>query len=284
MRARFAALMWAAGAAAAGAQSAPSDSAHRILITARAFGDLALGELVADSTRAHLSRLLVDRSLSVILHPDSYSLVEPSPVRQPWSTWDLLQLGRTFRAEILIEVGATSRPSGQVRLAPMLVLRHGPPLALDPIDARDAPSAATNLANRIASDSGLRQRAIDDAAQGCRGLPCVTSGVELQPRGPVYFEFQVDRPAALVASSARPRYPDAARPRNLKGEVLAQFVVDSVGRADPRTFKALTSPFAPFSQAVRDALPDMTFTPAERGGHRVSQLVQIVFQFDPSKP
>jgi protein TonB len=65
--------------------------------------------------------------------------------------------------------------------------------------------------------------------------------------------------------------------------VLAQFVVDTTGRAETNTFKVLKSDHDQFTQAVRNALPGMRFYPAEVGGRKVKQLVQQPFVFNISK-
>jgi len=61
--------------------------------------------------------------------------------------------------------------------------------------------------------------------------------------------------------------------------VLAQFVVDTSGKADMGTFKVLETSHELFSQAVRQALPRMRFFPAEIGGKKVRQVVQQPFTF-----
>jgi TonB family protein len=94
-----------------------------------------------------------------------------------------------------------------------------------------------------------------------------------------YFEFQVENPAQQIAKSGYPKYPPAMREARREGEVLAQFVVDKEGAADLTTFKVLKSPDAAFTDAVREALPRMRFTPARIGGAAVSQLVQQPFTF-----
>jgi biopolymer transport protein ExbD len=95
----------------------------------------------------------------------------------------------------------------------------------------------------------------------------------------VYFEFQVEQPATVRSDSYTLRYPDPMRASHTNGEVLAQFVVDTNGLARPETFKALKSTNVLFTQAVRNALPDMRFTPATIGGRPVRQLVQKPFYF-----
>src|SRR5206468_10081747 len=89
-----------------------------------------------------------------------------------------------------------------------------------------------------------------------------------------YFEFQVEKQVAALPDNPRPRYPDMLRSANVEGEVLAQFVVDTTGRADMSQFKVLKSTHDLFTNAVRASLPNMKFYPAEVGGRKVKQLVR----------
>lgn len=99
--------------------------------------------------------------------------------------------------------------------------------------------------------------------------------------GSPYFEYQVDKQVAQAPGSAGPKYPDALRASNTEGEVIAQFVVDSAGHYEEGSFQALKSSHELFTQALRDALPQMRFIPAEVGGTKVRQLVQQPFTFTP---
>jgi protein TonB len=118
-----------------------------------------------------------------------------------------------------------------------------------------------------------------------RGLPngrasgTGTTASSLLPEGGVFTERQVERPVMLVPGAAGPAYPDVLRSAGVEGVVLAQFVVDSTGRADLSTVHALNSDHALFTAAVRTALGRMRFLPAEAGGRKVAQLVQQPFQF-----
>jgi protein TonB len=94
-----------------------------------------------------------------------------------------------------------------------------------------------------------------------------------------YFEFQVEKPVTQIPGTGSPRYPDILRQAGVEGEVLAQFVVDTSGRAETGSFKVLKSSHDLFVQAVKNALPNMKFIPAEVGGRRVKQLVQQPFTF-----
>jgi TonB family protein len=96
---------------------------------------------------------------------------------------------------------------------------------------------------------------------------------------PAYFEFQVDRPAHPLSGQPAPTYPDELRAAGMPGRVLAQFLVDTAGRADSTTFRVLRTSHALFSAAVRRAVLATRFAPAELNGRRVPQLVQQMFDF-----
>ncbi|MFL5568340.1 MAG: energy transducer TonB [Gemmatimonadaceae bacterium] len=94
-----------------------------------------------------------------------------------------------------------------------------------------------------------------------------------------YFEFQVEKPAEMLQDSPKPKYPSVLESSGIAGEVQAQFVVNSSGKADMESFKVLKSTNELFTQAVKNVLPRMRFSPAMIGGKPVNQLVQQSFQF-----
>jgi len=103
-------------------------------------------------------------------------------------------------------------------------------------------------------------------------------------KGPVdtdqpYFEFQVEKPVLAREGNPAPSYPSMLESARIEGEVLAQFVVDTLGHADMSTFKALKSTNDLFTNSVKNVLPKMKFYAAEVGGRKVKQLVQMPFVF-----
>ncbi len=94
-----------------------------------------------------------------------------------------------------------------------------------------------------------------------------------------YFEFQVEKPAEMLQDSPKPKYPSVLESSGIAGEVQAQFVVRSDGKGDVDSFKVLKSTNELFTQAVKNVLPRMKFSPAMIGGKPVNQLVQQSFQF-----
>jgi protein TonB len=61
--------------------------------------------------------------------------------------------------------------------------------------------------------------------------------------------------------------------------VVAVFVVDESGRAEQSGVRFVRSDNRLFEEAVRAALREMRFAPAEVGGRKVRQLVQMPFVF-----
>ena len=94
-----------------------------------------------------------------------------------------------------------------------------------------------------------------------------------------FFEFQVETMVTQRPGTGRLHYPDHLRQKEVEGEVLAQFVVDTTGEAMPETFRVLRATHLDFVSAVRAGLVTMRFNPAEIHGVKVKQLVQQPFTF-----
>jgi protein TonB len=90
---------------------------------------------------------------------------------------------------------------------------------------------------------------------------------------------QVEKQVALVPGSAPPRYPELLRSSGVEGQVTAVFVVDERGRAEEVSIRFMRSDNRLFEDAVKEALRRMRFVPAEVGGRKVRQLVQMPFVF-----
>ncbi len=94
-----------------------------------------------------------------------------------------------------------------------------------------------------------------------------------------YFEFQVEKQVSTVPGQAGPRFPEMLKSANIEGEVLAQFVVDTSGKAEMSTFKVLKASNDLFASSLKSTLPQWRFYPAEAGGHKVKQIVQLPLKF-----
>ena len=105
------------------------------------------------------------------------------------------------------------------------------------------------------------------------GAPNVSDG------SPLFTESIVEKAVVAIPGTATPRYPAVLQSAGVEGSVRAQFVVDTLGRVEQGSFRALESTHDLFTAAVRDALTRARFKPAEVGGHRVRQLVEQSFAF-----
>ena len=94
-----------------------------------------------------------------------------------------------------------------------------------------------------------------------------------------FNSFEVDVEVVAIGGTVHPEYPELLRSSGTEGQVIAQFVVNQNGRADPNTFRVVSSTHRLFSDAVSRALPQMRFKPATIRGNPVSQLVQQLFVF-----
>lgn len=93
-----------------------------------------------------------------------------------------------------------------------------------------------------------------------------------------YFEFQVEVQARYVSSDSAGPHPvvDAPSASRARADTfVVQFSVDTTGRAVPSSLKFLRGGSPTSWDAVRAALPNWHFQPAEAPkGCRVVQLVQ----------
>lgn len=104
------------------------------------------------------------------------------------------------------------------------------------------------------------------------------AGVALDPSQPFSAEH-VERQAYLAQGGVTPRYPHSLRAAGIEGEVTALFVVSETGQVERGTLRFTRSDNPLFEAAVKDALERMRFIPAEVGGKKVRQLVQMPFVF-----
>lgn len=137
------------------------------------------------------------------------------------------------------------------------------PDKLPPIDS----SVGTSPPESLFTTGGVRDGA-GDSASG--------SGVD---SGEPWSAWQVEKPALPRDDNPRPNYPSMLESARTEGMVLAQFVVDTLGRADMGTFTVLESSNDLFSASVRAAIRQWRFFPAEAGGRKVKQIVQLPLKF-----
>jgi protein TonB len=99
------------------------------------------------------------------------------------------------------------------------------------------------------------------------------------PTNDVYSAALVEKAAAPQPGNPAPVYPAAMRSAQIEGTVLATFVVDTMGRAEPATIHVAEATHPLFGEAVRQSLLRSRYLPAIVGGRPVRQLVEQRFSF-----
>jgi TonB family protein len=102
----------------------------------------------------------------------------------------------------------------------------------------------------------------------------------------VFTADQVDTSARLLDPGLlRVDYPASLFSSGVRGLVIAEFVVDTLGHVEQSTFSIVSSTHPLFSEAVRVVLPRAGYQPARRGARLVRQLVHQPFDFEaPQRP
>lgn len=139
--------------------------------------------------------------------------------------------------------------------------------------ARKAKSGATATRSRATRSAATRPAASSSTAS--EAAEPVAAGRDSALRA-----FQVDTVAEPIPETLAPRYPRELRSREVRGSVVAEFVVDTAGRVEPGTFRVITSDDPAFTTSVRELLPRARFLPAINEGRLVRQTVRQTFVFD----
>lgn len=95
--------------------------------------------------------------------------------------------------------------------------------------------------------------------------------------------LEVEKPVVALSGYRTPRYPEAMRAMGVEETVNATFVVDTLGRIEPGSLEVRDAQHPSFIQAVREALANARFRPAEVRGRRVRQRVMQPFVFSLSR-
>ncbi len=89
---------------------------------------------------------------------------------------------------------------------------------------------------------------------------------------------RVEEPPALLAGPA-PAYPEALRRAGIAGRVVVEAVVDTLGRAEPRSVSIVTTPHPGFVAPARDYVLRALFRPGCEHGRAVRVLVRLPIDF-----
>jgi hypothetical protein len=222
--------------------------------------------------------------------PDIDSLVGPPFVRRR---------GKTAVIGLALLLGLTSANSAQ-GVDGMVVDLHGramPNIVVTLVDSVAHVVGTTRTANdgvfSIDAPAPGRYRigfTNDSTALGQSARFSLAGGEFAQRRfiiepveHPFLLDFQVTRRATTVDPHLR--FPMAVTPDEPRtpASVVVQFVVDTTGRVDMSSWRAIAGNSAAMSSGVRNAIAAAAFHPAvvvdATGEHKVRQLVELSFAF-----
>jgi TonB family protein len=246
---------------------------------------VVIGLAVYASGRAMLPERekLEEHSILFVAPPPPKVHVAPDPIpetkRPPARTPRPVQQQRAPTPPRPAPVQAP-RPTPQIAAAP-IVAPINIPTSLPPVDLKAIPTVGEvaipvppAAREGSGSSSGRTSSNSDGDVGGSGGRGGLGSGASNK----AYSENQVER-AVVATRPAQPRYPDALKSVNVTGEVVASYIVDARGRVEPGSIKILSATHKLFGDAVRRALLDARFRPAQVGGQSVRQLVEQPFIF-----
>ena len=120
---------------------------------------------------------------------------------------------------------------------------------------------------------------LTDFAYGIASTGTGTASASASPVNGTFSAEQVEKQVSVLAGAPMPSYPEVLRAAGVEGKVVAQFIVDERGLVESDSVRFLQSDNALFEASVRNVLRRMRFAPAEIGGRKVRQLVQMPFVF-----
>lgn len=138
------------------------------------------------------------------------------------------------------------------------------PIGVPPVDLTVAPGSSADF---------LPRGVPGGRPDGISGAPANRGGSS------AFTELEVDKPVVMAPGMAAPAYPASLRAAGLSGNVVVEFVVDTLGRVEDGSSRIVSADHPLFAASVRAALPTYRFLPAEAEGRRVRQLVRLPFRF-----
>lgn len=150
---------------------------------------------------------------------------------------------------------------------PTLALPAMDPIALPPVGAISSASTA--------SIPGVRTLLGLPGGPGAGADPTWLGG---SAPGGAWTAAEVDDPVDIL-EPGRLVYPAVLERAGVTGRVVVEFVVDTLGRAEPRSLRVVSSGHPAFDQAAREAVLGTRFRPARARGMPVRQLARQQLSF-----
>jgi TonB family protein len=94
----------------------------------------------------------------------------------------------------------------------------------------------------------------------------------------VFLEAIVEEKPDRLAGP-QPPYPELLHQAGIQGRVRVQFVVDTMGKAEPASFRIIESPNPGFNEVVKNSVLHTLFRPGRVHGRAVRVLIEEPFDF-----
>jgi len=165
-------------------------------------------------------------------------------------------------ARVVTEAG----PPIPSNLASVVIHRVSVPLfvpkSLPPVDLSSGASFDSIVISGSGSSGGVGPHSVIDG-EGAGGRT----------------EWQGRELLMRIERSVKPRYPESLRQSGIDGHGVVQFTVGTTGRVEAASIHVLSSTHDLFTRAVREALVQFRFTPAQVGDRHVPALAEMPFEF-----
>jgi protein TonB len=194
-------------------------------------------------------------------------------------------------AAVLLTARVAAAPTGHasssimVYLPPVRAADPGPPARADPvtvptlslpvIEPLPLPTVGPVSASSTTSTPGVRTVLGLPGRPGAGADPSWLAG---PPAGGAWTASEVDVPVDIL-EPGRLVYPTVLERAGVTGRVVMEFVVDTLGRVEPRSLRVVSSTHPAFDQAARDAVLGTRFRPARARGLPVRQLARQQLSF-----
>ncbi len=150
-----------------------------------------------------------------------------------------------------------------------------PTLSFPTLDPIALPAVGPISASSTASIPGVRTILGLPGGPGAGADPTWLRG---PATGGAWTAADVDDPVHIL-EAGRLVYPAVLERAGVAGRVVVEFVVDTLGRAEPTTLRVVSSTHPAFNQAARDAVLATRFRPARARGEPVRQLARQQLSF-----
>jgi hypothetical protein len=143
--------------------------------------------------------------------------------------------------------------------------------------------ALASLALAACAHSSATPEPVPDKGARIAGPLTYGDCLEARRRSALEPDLEVDRIPAPVAMKPAPfqRMPDAALRRDGSAEIKIDVVVDTLGRADLKTFKVVKVSNRWFTDNVRGVIGKWSFTPALLAGCKVPRVYHFMSSVPP---